>query len=47
MNITKYLRFFLIVPLILIMLTSCQAIKPKKVDTSKKEKEPVKKVAAK
>ena len=33
MNMTKYLRFFLIVPLTLIMLTSCQAIKPKKVDT--------------
>ncbi len=32
---TKNLRFFLIVPLILIMLTSCQAFKPKKVDTRK------------
>ena len=30
---TKNLRFFLIVPLILIMLTSCEALKPKKVDT--------------
>ena len=30
---TKNWRFFLIVPLALIMLTSCQAIKPKKVDT--------------
>jgi len=30
---TKNWRFFLIVPLILIMLTSCQAFKPKKVDT--------------
>ena len=33
MNMTKYLRFFLIVPLTLILLTSCQVIKPKKVDT--------------
>ena len=33
MNMTKYLRFFLIVPLTLIMLSSCQAIKPKKVNT--------------
>jgi len=32
---TKNLRFFLIVPLILIMLTSCQAFKPSKVDTRK------------
>ena len=30
---TKNLRFFLIIPLILIMLTSCQALKPEKVDT--------------
>ena len=30
---TKNWRFFLIVPLSLIMLTSCQALKPKKVDT--------------
>ena len=30
---TKYLRFFLIVPLTLILLTSCETIKPKKVDT--------------
>ena len=32
---TKNWRFFLIVPLALIMLTSCQAFKPKKVDTRK------------
>ena len=31
----KNLRFFLIIPLILIMLTSCEALKPKKVDTRK------------
>jgi len=30
---TKNWRFFLIVPLTLIMLTSCEALKPKKVDT--------------
>ncbi len=30
---TKYWRIFLIVPLTLIMLSSCQAFKPKKVDT--------------
>ena len=30
---TKNSRFFLIVPLILIMLTSCRALKPEKVDT--------------
>ena len=30
---TKNWRFFLIVPLTLIMLSSCQAFKPKKVDT--------------
>ena len=30
---TKNWRFFLIVPLTLIMLTSCQAFKPEKVDT--------------
>ena len=32
-NMTKNWRFFIIVPLTLIMLTSCQAFKPKKVDT--------------
>ena len=32
---TKNWRFFLIVPLALIMLTSCKAFKPKKVDTRK------------
>ena len=33
MIMTKNWRFFLIVPLTLIMLTSCEALKPKKVDT--------------
>ena len=33
MIMTKNWRFFLIVPLTLIMLSSCQAFKPKKVDT--------------
>ena len=32
---TKNWRFYLILPLSLIMLTSCQALKPEKVDTRK------------